>query len=170
MALSASKFNGSDGNMSLRSSDSDEHSFAANPFGSFRQQGDFPSAVFGYSVSFSSDTSSCSNYNMNNSTHIYINLLNSDTDLNTTLGPRQPGDGQESTPANEDYLSETQEYCQAHDSLNKVQTWLDGQHHTKPIGMSSPTVLKLKRNLKKVGKALHAGGCKTSALTTLAIL
>ena len=165
----------SEDNTSVRSSCSDVISSVNNPFGSFRQNGDFPSSVFGYYVSFSSDTSTCLDHSMNNSTHIYMNLLDAEADLNSTLGPRLSGDGKESTPVRESYSSQTHRLhehtaCCVHDTHSKVSTWLDGHHSTKLLDMSSPQLSKLKKNLKKVAMALHRTKSKQTTLTTLAVL
>lgn len=106
-----------------------------NPFGSFRHTGVLPYSLFEDSSSFS-----CSHVNdstLQNSTHIYMNLMdqtdysmvkttkfwNSLADEDTTLSPRPACDGKEDSTLIEEDTSVAQ-HCNVHDVSNKVGPWL----------------------------------------------
>lgn len=126
--------------LSFSTCDSDTESCFSpiNPFGSFRHTGVLPYSLFEDSSSFS-----CSNVNQTstdcsqNSTHIYINLLDqtnrsivkttkfwtslADEFEDTILSARSACDGKEDTTLVEETLPE---HCNMHDISTKVGPWL----------------------------------------------
>ena len=119
-----------------------------NPFDSFRQNGPLPYSLFNDSSSFSSSpVIHRSTSKLENSTHIYMNLMDQSTCSDCVFSnepvpqePRSVGDGKEAT-------------------LVK---------HIHSI--STPSRRHIAKNLKKLGKFLHGSSAQTFTLKTLAVL
>ena len=130
-----------------------------NPFESFRHQGPLPHSVFDDSSSFASSPMSqrtSSKCSLENSTHIYINVLDQTSILqdatdhckDSGLGPRTAGDGKE-------------------DSNHQCQGITD---HLLAYGLPTPKRRNIAKNLKKIGKFLHGKTTHNFEVETLAVL
>ena len=117
-----------------------------NPFGSFKQKGPLPYSLFNDSSSFSSSPAiHRSTSKLENSTHIYMNLIDESSCSDFSLEPvcqepRSLGDGKEASVVN---------------------------HHQS---LSTPSRKHIAKNLKKLGKFLHGSSAQSFTMKTLAVL
>ena len=181
-------------NMALESHEREMNTVepSCNPFDSFRHEGDFPSSLFGYSFSSSSEVSDSIHISSNDSTHIYMNLLDEShsgmvkstkfwtTDLESDYesvesqqfaNQRASCDGKV-MPAYEKKHVCICNRCTNDNVYSKVMFWLCNQHvnQTKNGKLKSSQIQNIKKNLKKVAKALKKTRHTDITLTTLAVL